>query len=69
MVSQLPNSEESPTEFVIAESGPLVAFTALTNSNFEFMLCPRISDELPIVDAFVKGNVAKECAEEVVVFF
>ena len=38
------------------------------NTHFEFMLRPRISNNLPIVDSFSKSYVAEEISENVVIF-
>ena len=69
MMPELANSKEGPSEFVVTKSGSLVALAALTDSNFELVLGPRVGDDLPVVDALGEGYVAEERAEEVVVFF
>jgi hypothetical protein len=38
------------------------------NSNFEFVLCPCICYDFPVVDPFSELNVSKEVSKDVVVF-
>lgn len=69
MVPELAHSEERPAELVVAEGSPLIALPALTHTDLEFVLRPRVCHNLPVVDAFVVLDVAEDSPKEVVFFF
>lgn len=68
-MSELPDPKVSPPEGVVAKSSLLVTPLLLgTNPNFEFMLGPGISDDLPVVDPFREPLATEKGSEQVVIF-
>ena len=67
-MSQLTDPEEGPAEFVVTECSTLVTLLRLRNTYLQLMFCPRIGDDLPVVNAFIESDITKERSEEVVIF-
>jgi hypothetical protein len=66
---ELPNPEVGPPEGIVTESSLLVTPLLLgTNPDFEFMLGPGISDDLPVVDPFREPLATEKGSEQVVIF-
>ena len=68
MVSQLSDTEESPSELIVTEGCSLVTLFWFWNTNLKFMFCSCIGDYLPVVNAFCEWYISKESSEEVVIF-
>lgn len=67
-MSQLSDPKEGPAEFVVTECSALVTLFRLRYTYLQLVFCPCISDDLPVVNAFIESNITKERSEEVVIF-
>jgi hypothetical protein len=69
MMSQLADTKKCPAKLVVAKGCSLVALFGLADSDFQLVFCSRVSNYLPVMDAFVVADGAENSSEKVVVFF
>ena len=69
IMSKLTNSEECPSKLIITECGFLVDLYLARHTYFQFMLAPRISNNLPIVYSFIKRSIPINSPKHVIFLF
>jgi len=67
-VPQLAHSVEAKPELVITEGIAYTKFLLDTDSNFKFMLGPRVRHDLPVVNPIHKRTATYHSPEQVVGF-